>query len=259
MSQEQLPSITDENSREMPFYAHFVELRSRLIKSIAAVAVGTLASFSFAPRLYAFLAAPIYEALPEQARQLIFLNPVEPFFVYLKLSVLAGFMLTSPFVFFQVWRFIAPGLYAHEKKAIVPLVASSCIVFVLGAAFCFKIVLPLGLQALIGAGMTDDFAAMAQISMAAYYDLVIRLIVAFGIVFEMPIFSYFMTKLGVITYHSLLKHWRIAVVIIFLIAAMLTPPDVITQIALGLPMCLLYGVSIWISRMAGRPRKSEES
>ena len=238
------------HEQEMPFYAHFAELRSRMLKSLAAVGLGAVVCFSFAPKLYAILAMPVYDALPEESRQLIFLNPVEPFFVYLKISVLTGFILSSPWVFFQIWRFIAPALYAHEKRAIVPLVFWSTVIFIAGAAFCYFGVLPFGLQALIGAGMTEEFAATAQISMASYYDLVIRLIAAFGIVFEMPIFSYFLTKLGVITHHTLLKHWRIAIVLIFIMAAILTPPDVLTQILLGLPMCLLFGISILVSRMA---------
>ena len=240
----------DESSEEMPFSEHFAELRSRLIKSLAAIAVGTLVCFSFAPDFYAFVAQPVLEALPEESRQLIFLNPIEPFFVYLKLSILAGFILTSPFVFFQIWRFIAPGLYAHERRTMIPLVFCSCLVFLLGAAFCYGIVLPLGLKTLIAAGMTESFAATAQISMASYYDLVIRLIAAFGIVFEMPIFSYFLTKLGVINHQTLKKHWRIAVVVIFILAALLTPPDVITQIALATPMCLLFVLSIVIAKWA---------
>lgn len=234
----------------MPFYAHFAELRTRTLRSLAAVGIGAIVCFSFAPKLYAFLAMPVYKALPEESRQLIFLNPVEPFFVYLKISVLAGFIATSPFVFFQIWRFIAPALYAHEKRAVIPLVFWSTVIFIVGAAFCYLGVLPFGLQALISAGMTEEFDATAQISMASYYDLVIRLIAAFGIVFEMPIFSYFLTKLGVITHRSLIKHWRISVVVIFILAALLTPPDVLTQILLGLPMCLLFGVSILVSRMA---------
>ena len=120
---------TKDKTAEMPFYAHFVELRSRLIKSLVAVFVGSLVCFSFSPTFYAFMAEPIYGALPEAHRELIFLNPVEPFFVYLKISILAGFILTSPFVFFQIWRFIAPGLYAHERRAIIPLVGCSTIIF----------------------------------------------------------------------------------------------------------------------------------
>ena len=248
----------NNNAAEMPFYAHFVELRSRLLRIAIAVLVGAIVCFSFASYLYGILALPIYDALPEASRELIFLNPVEPFFVYLKISILAGFILMSPYIFFQIWRFIAPALYAHEKKAVIPLVAASTLIFIVGAVFCYYLILPYGLKALIGAGMTEDFAATAQISMASYYDLVVRLIMAFGIVFEMPVFSLFLAKLGVITDKTLLKHWRVAVVIIFVVAAVLTPPDVITQISLALPMCVLYGVSVVVARISA-PKAIEES
>lgn len=255
--QDSLQPQSTENAAEMPFYAHFVELRQRLIRSVVSVGIGTMVCFSFAPKIYGFLSKPIYDALPEEMRQLVFLNPVEPFFVYLKLSVLTGFILTSPYVFFQIWRFIAPGLYQHERKALIPLVFWSTVVFIGGAAFCYYGVLPFGLQTLIAAGMTEEFAATAQISMGAYYDLIIRLIAAFGIVFEMPIFSFFLTKLGVITYKTLTKYWRIACVLIFVVAAFLTPPDALTQVLLGLPMCLLYVISIWVSKAAGRGAVSQ--
>ncbi len=252
-----MPMAQENLDSEMPFYAHFAELRSRLIKSLIAVAAGAVVCFSFSPALYALLAEPLKAALTGPSQSLVFLSPVEPFFVYLKLSLLSGILLTLPFVFYQIWRFIAPGLYAHEKKALVPLVACSTLGFLLGAVFCYFAVLPLGLNALMGMGMTEEFSANAQISMASYYTLVMRLILAFGVVFEMPIFSYFLTRLGVITHETLVRHWRIAVVIIFIIAAFLTPPDVITQVALGLPMCLLYVVSIFVAKMAGRHKQAE--
>ena len=236
-------------SAEMSFYGHFSELRRRVIRSFLAVVVGMIACFTFSPAIYSFLAQPVYTALPEEARSLIFLNPVEPFFVYLKISILTGFILTSPYIFFQIWRFIAPGLYTHEKRALIPMVVASTVIFLAGAAFCYVFVLPLGMQALIGAAHTEEFSAIAQISMASYYDLVIRLIAAFGIVFEMPVFSIFLTKLGLITHKSLINHWRVAVIVIFVMAALLTPPDVLTQILLALPMCLLYAASILLSRM----------
>ena len=250
----EVPATDEVANSEMSFYAHFRELRSRVIRSLVAVVAGAMICFSFSPVIYNFLAQPIYGALPEDARNLVFLSPVEPFFIYLKISILAGFILASPFVFFQIWRFIAPGLYRHEKKAIIPLVAASTGVFLLGAAFCYGFVLPLGMKALISAGQTEDFSATAQISMASYYNLVIRLITAFGLVFEMPIFSIFLTKLGVMDHRTLLKHWRIAVVIIFILAAILTPPDVITQIALALPMCLLYVISIGLAKISEKPQ-----
>lgn len=250
------PKKDEIEDSEMTFYAHFRELRNRLIKCLAAVALVALLSASYAPGVYNFLAKPIYGALPQDANNLVFLSPVEPFFIYLKISILMGFLIASPFVFFQIWRFIAPGLYKNEKRALVPLVAASTGVFILGAAFCYGFVLPLGMKALIGAGKTEAFSAIAQISMASYYDIVLRLILAFGLVFEMPIFSIFLTKLGVMDHNTLQKHWRIAVVIIFILAAILTPPDVITQIALALPMCLLYLVSIALSKWAEKPVQS---
>lgn len=240
----------EESLQEMPFMAHFKELRARLLRIFAAVFLGAILCFSLAPTAYSYLAAPLYTALPEQSQKLIFLSPVEPFFVYLKISILLGFILTLPYCFYQVWRFIAPGLYSHEKRALVPLVACSSFIFIAGALFCYFVILPFGMQALIGAGMTEEFTASAQISMSAYYDLAIRLLLAFGLVFEMPIFSIFLTKLGLITDKTLTKNWRIAIVIIFVIAAILTPPDVFTQIALALPMCLLYGLSIILARLS---------
>lgn len=254
---EELAKQTEEQL-EMPFLAHFAELRSRVFKIVVGVLVFSIACFSVAPMLYEFLAKPIYGALPESSRQLIFISPVEPFFVYLKLSVLMGIVATLPWTFFQIWRFIAPALYRHERRAIVPLVLSSTIVFIVGIVFCYSFILPLGMQALIAAGMTEDFNAVAQISMSSYYDLVIRLMLAFGLVFEMPIFSYFLSRLGVIDDSTLKRHWRVAVILIFIVAAILTPPDVITQCALGIPMCLLYGLSIYVAKIA-KPKAIADS
>lgn len=258
----QIMSEVSENSleeqQEMPFLEHFAELRSRILKIVIAVLVFSIACFSVAPLLYDFLARPIYGALPESSPELIFISPVEPFFVYLKLSVLMGIVATLPWTFFQIWRFIAPALYKHEKRAIVPLVLVSTVVFIIGIAFCYAFILPLGMQALIGAGITEDFRATAQISMSSYYDLVIRLLLAFGLVFEMPIFSYFLSRLGVIDDSTLKRHWRVAVIVIFIVAAVLTPPDVITQSALGLPMCLLYVLSIYVAKIA-KPKELVEA
>ena len=246
---------TAENDSEMPFMAHFAELRSRIIKIVLAVFAVSVACFSFAPQVYEFLAQPLYGALPESSRQLIFISPAEPFFVYLKLSILMGIIATLPWTFFQIWRFIAPALYRREKRALVPLVLSSTAIFVIGAIFCYWGVLPLGMQALIAAGMTEDFSAAAQISMSSYYDMAICLTLAFGLVFEMPVFTYFLTRLGLTDDAALKRHWRVAVIVIFIVAAILTPPDVITQCALGIPMCALYAISIFVAK-AAKPKNA---
>ncbi len=195
----------EEKLSEMPVLEHFAELRKRLTRILIAWAVGVIVCFNFAPSLYNWLSQPIQQTLGEAA-SMIFISPVEPFFVYLKLSLIAAIFGTCPYTFWQIWRFIAPGLYAHEKRALAPLVLASSLVFLGGAAFCYYVVMPLGMDALLGAGQTEDFSAAAQISMQSYYTLVTRLMLAFGIVFEMPIFSLFLTRLGVIDHPTMLHH-----------------------------------------------------
>lgn len=246
MSETPLLRTSEESLREMPVMEHFAELRRRFIRILAAWVIGLLASFEFAPFFYDWLSQPLQDVLGSDT-SLIFISPVEPFFVYLKLSFLASVFLTSPYTFWQVWRFVAPGLYRHEKRTILPIALLSSLVFMAGAVFCYTMILPLGMKALIAAGQTEDFTATAQISMQSYFALTTRLLLAFGIVFEMPVFSLFLTRLGIITHRTLLAHWRTAIIMIFIIAAILTPPDVITQICLALPMCVLYAVSILLA------------
>lgn len=258
MSDETLPKTSEEKLNEMPVMDHFKELRRRFIHILAAWAIGLIACFEFAPFFYDWISRPIQDALGSDA-SLIFISPIEPFFVYLKLSLLAAVFITSPYAFWQVWHFIAPGLYRHEKRTILPIALLSSAVFIAGAVFCYFLVLPLGMKALIAAGQTEDFTATAQISMQSYFALTTRLLLAFGIVFEMPVFSLFLTRLGIITHRTLIAYWRIAVVIIFVIAAILTPPDVITQICLGIPMCALYAVSILLSWLVQKRNPSTVS
>jgi len=249
---------TSESLTEMPVMEHFAELRRRLIRILVAWVVGILVCLNFSPDIYSWLAAPLQTVLGED-RSMIYTSPVEPFMVYLKVSLLASIFVTSPYTFWQIWRFIAPGLYAHEKRTIAPIALLSSLVFVAGAAFCYFVVLPLGMDALISAGQSESFSADPLITMQANFALTTRLALAFGIVFEMPVFSLFLTRLGVIDHHFLIKQWRIAVVVIFVIAAFLTPPDVITQICLGLPMCALYGLSILLSWLVQRRRAAIET
>ena len=235
-----------EKLREMPVMEHFAALRRSLVRILIAWVLGILVCFNFSPAFYHWLSAPLQDVLGAQ-RYLIFISPVEPFFVYLKLSLIASIFATSPYTFWQVWRFIAPGLYAHEKRKIAPIALLSSLIFISGATLCYFVVLPLGMQVLLAAGQTDAFMAEPQISMQSYFALTTRLLLAFGIVFEMPLFSLLLTRLGIIDHHTLIRQWRIAVVIIFIVAAFLTPPDVVTQICLALPMCALYGVSIFLA------------
>ncbi len=253
----QMTPTPDESLSEMPVMEHFAELRRRVIRILAAWVIGILVCFNYSPEIYRWLAEPLQGALGKES-SLIFTSPIEPFLVYLKVSLIASIFLTSPYTFWQIWRFIAPGLYAHEKRTIVPIAMASSLIFIGGAAFCYYVVLPLGMQALLGAGQSEAFTADAMITMQSNFALTTRLAIAFGLVFEMPVFSLFLTRLGLIDHHFLIKQWRIAVVIIFIIAALLTPPDVVTQICLGLPMCALYVLSIFLSWMVQRRIDSSE-
>lgn len=237
---------TQESLQEMPFLEHLREMRRRLVYILGAVFVALIACFFFAGNIYDWLAIPIFSALPKESQNLIFLDPLEPFFVYLKLSLVAALFVASPFIFYQIYRFVAPALYRREKRWILPAVLASTLIFVGGAAFCYYVVLPLGLGTLIQFGLDNSKDIVPQISMAYYYNLIVKLMLAFGLIFETPIFAIILARIGLITRSSLTRHWRGAVLGIFIIAAILTPPDAITQILLALPMLLLYGVSIFL-------------
>ncbi|MFA5623721.1 MAG: twin-arginine translocase subunit TatC [Bradymonadales bacterium] len=247
-----------EKLHEMPFLEHFRELRRRLIYIVVVLFIGLLACFTVAGKIYDWLAIPIFDALPETNKNLVFLDPLEPFFVYLKLSLLAALFVSSPFIFYQIYRFVAPALYRKERRWILPATAFSSLIFVAGAAFCYYVVLPLGLGTLIKFGLDNTQDLVPQISMAFYYSLVIKLMLAFGLIFETPVFAVILARLGLITRKSLTKHWRGAVVGIFILAAVLTPPDAITQILLALPMILLYGVSILLVGLVQKRELVEE-
>lgn len=241
-----------ETLKEMPFREHFNELRRRMIYIILGLFAGTIACFFFADEIYKWLSLPIYNVLPEDKRSLIFLNPVEPFFVYLKLAFYAGIFASAPFSFYHIWKFIAPGLYAKEKRLILPISIICSIIFIAGALFCYYVVLPLGLSTLMQFSDSAAVPLEAQITMNAYFDLLVKFLIAFGIVFEMPIFFLILGRIGLIRHQSLLKHWRGAFVAFLVIAAILTPPDVVTQVSLAVPMVLLYGISIllvfWVEK-----------
>ena len=240
----------------MTFMEHLAELRQRLLYSAIAVVVAMIGAFFFAEYLFYWLVQPLVVALPEGEKAIKYINPVEPFLVYLKLSFLAGLFIASPVVLYQAWRFVAPGLYPREKRAIVPFVLSGTLFFVGGALFCRYVVLPVGLLALMGVGSQAElFTAEPAITMREYFDVSTKLLLAFGLVFEMPVVVLFLSWIRLITYKTLLKHWRIAIVLSFLVAAILTPPDVGTQLMLAGPMIVLYFFSIGIAWVFG-PRPS---
>ena len=227
---------------EQPFVSHLVELRDRLIRAVIAIAIAfaALALYPGPSGLYDLLAAPLVAHLPAGAT-LIATNVISPILVPLKITLMAAFMLALPIVLYQIWAFVAPGLYSHEKKLVTPLVISSTLLFVAGVAFCYFLVIP---------GMAKFIQAFAPASITAapdieqYFGFVLTLFFVFGVAFEVPIAVIVLTRLGVVTIEQLRQFRGYFIVGAFVIAAIVTPPDVISQLALAIPMCILYEVGI---------------
>jgi sec-independent protein translocase protein TatC len=227
---------------EAPFVSHLVELRDRLIRAVIAVAIAFIALCIWPgpAGLYDLLAAPLVAHLPKGAT-LIATNVISPILVPLKITLAGAFMLALPVVLYQVWAFVAPGLYSHEKKLVLPLVVSSTILFVGGVAFCYFLVIP---------GMSQFIQSFAPASITAapdieqYFGFVLTLFLVFGIAFEVPIAVIVLARIGVVRIDQL-KAWRgYFIVGSFIVAAVVTPPDVISQLALAIPMCILYEIGI---------------
>lgn len=223
---------------------HLVELRKRLFIAAMSVVVGFVVCFLFWENILDFLLAPLEGVLPPGSN-VIFTHPAEAFFTAMKVSFFAGFLLSLPVIFWQLWLFIAPGLYDNEKKYILPFVASATIMFLIGSSFCYFIVLPTAFDFLINFG-GDTFTALPRVG--EYIGFFIKLILAFGISFELPIITFFLALIGLITDKDLAGFFRYAIVIIFIFAAVMTPPDIFSQFMLAVPLILLYGVSIFIAK-----------
>ena len=236
------PPKDELEGTEAPFVSHLVELRDRLIRAAIAVGIAfaALALWPGPSGLYDLLAAPLVAHLPKGAT-LIATNVISPILVPLKITLMAAFMLALPMVLYQVWAFVAPGLYSHEKKLVLPLVISSTLLFVIGVAFCYFLVIP---------GMSQFIQAFAPASITAapdieqYFGFVLTLFLVFGIAFEVPIAVIVLVRMGIVSLAQL-RQWRgYFIVGSFIVAAVVTPPDVISQLALAIPMCLLYELGI---------------
>jgi len=232
---------------ELPITSHLEELRWRLIIVIIALAVLFVISFSFSERILLLLKEPIRDY------DLVILSPTEAFFAHLKLSFFVALLAAAPVIFYEIWAFIAPGLLQKEKKYTIPFVALASLFFILGLIFCYSVILPFGLKFLLTyktAGLTP------KLSISQYLSFYTRMMLVFGIVFELPVATIFLTKIGVIRPAVLTRNRKYAVLIIFIASAILTPPDVITQILMAIPLLFLYEISIIGSKMVYR-RKAE--
>ena len=240
------PRPDELEGTEQPFVSHLVELRDRLIRASIAIGVcfAALMIWPGPSGLYDLLAAPMVAQLPEGAT-LIATNVISPFVVPLKITLLAAFLLALPVVLHQVWAFVAPGLYNHEKRLVLPLVISSTLLFFLGVAFCYFFVFGQVFK-FIQSFAPKSITAAPDIE--AYLSFVLTMFIAFGAAFEVPIVVIVLARMNIVTIEKLKAFRSYFIVLAFIIAAVITPPDVVSQLALAIPMCLLYEVGIWAAR-----------
>lgn len=243
-----------ENSKEMPFLEHLEEFRWRLIKSLVVIAICAIAAFIFSDYLFGVLWQPLNKAAPEL--KIHYFKVTEGFTTRLKLSLLGGLLFASPIVFYQLWKFILPGLYEREVKVVVPIVIFSTFFFLLGIVFCYFVLLPFGLG-FFYAQAPDG--TVPTLMMGDYLNFILVLLLAFGIVFQLPVVSYFLGKIGLISSSFLASGRRYALIVIAITAAVITPPDFISQLGIGIPLYILYEISIIIVRLTGSAEKREQA
>lgn len=239
--------VTDTSTLEMPFVKHLTDLRGVLVRSIICLLVLMLASYPFAKEIYAFLSAPLAEAFGAEGGRLIFTNLPEVFLTYLKLSFFSGFMLSFPYIAFQIWLFVAPGLYKDERLFFMMLLIATPLLFFAGAAFVYYFVLPVAWDFFLSfevPTLREGLSMELEAKVNEYLGLTMKLLFAFGFAFELPLIMVLLNRVGLVSREKFAKGRRYALVVIFACAAVLTPPDVISQIALAIPMLLLYEVSL---------------
>lgn len=242
---------------ELPVTGHLAELRRRLIISVCAWVPAFVLCYSFAEQLFQFVARPVRAALPEGS-SLVFINATEPFFTYLKIAAFAGLLLALPVILWQIWQFVAPGLYGSEKRFALPFVLASFACFATGTWFGFQYVFPLVFRFLVQFG-TGSGNIEAMLSMGGYLSLTSKLLLAFGLVFELPIVIFFLARMGIVDHRWLARNRKYAVLLAFLIGAVLTPPDVISQISVAGPFLVLYEVGIIVARLFGKSRSTQDA
>ncbi|HLA28465.1 MAG TPA: twin-arginine translocase subunit TatC [Syntrophales bacterium] len=239
----------DANDEKMPFTAHLEELRFRLIRIIAAVGIGFVVSYTFKERLFKVITKPLSSVLPPNSF-MIYTGMPEAFFIYMEIAFFASLFLTSPYILYQIWKFVSPGLYSREKKYVLPFVFSSTTLFAGGVLFGYFIVLPPAFKFFVS--FSSDFLK-PMFSFKEYLSLSLKFLLGFGISFQLPVFLFFMTKIGIVNSRLLSKQRRYAILMIFIVAAVLTPtPDPFNQFLMALPLMLLYEVGIIVARIAER-------
>ena len=234
--------LSDSN---MTLTEHLEDLRWGLLRSVVAIVIASSVCYYFSDAIFGFMVAPLRQNL-QPGQNLIGTSVTEAFFSELKVALAAGVLFSSPYIFYQVWRFVAPGLSGGEKKLVVPFVLSATLFFIGGAYFCYRIVLPVAFKYFI-----EQYTTMGvtpAIRIGEYFTFFFRMVLAFSVTFELPVFTFFLVRLGIWNYRLMISSFRYALIAIFVLAAMLTPtPDVINQSLLALPMLVLYVLSIGVA------------
>lgn len=244
-----------EDAKGMALTGHLKELRKRLIISVVATAVGFAVCYNYSVELYAVLARPLVPALPPGQGYLVFTGVVEPFFIYMKVGLAGGIVLASPVILFEIWGFVAPGLYRNEKLWFIALVIFSLVLFVSGALFAYFVVFPFGFKYLLGYA-SDELRPI--LSMGLYFSMATRLLLAFGIIFQLPLAMLVLARLGIVSARKLIRWWRYAVVGILAVSAILTPtPDVFNQLLMAGPLLVLYGIGVLGAGFFGKKKAVE--
>jgi sec-independent protein translocase protein TatC len=262
----------DEREKEledgrMPLLDHLVELRNRLMWSAAAILVAFIVCYQFKETIYRFLAHPLAQIFAgEPGRKMIFTGLTEAFFTYIKVSLWASVCLAFPIVAVQIWKFVAPGLYKTERRAFLPYICATPILFIMGASLAYFVVIPYAFRFFLSfetPGTDGSLPIVSEPKVNEYLSLVMTLLLAFGAAFQLPVLLTLMARAGLITSQGLISKWRYATVGMFAVAAVLTPPDVVSQTSLAIPLMLLYVLSIfscrWVERQRARREAEEEA
>jgi len=239
-------------SGRMSLFGHLQDLRKRLTRSAIAMVVGFLVCYAFAGQMLKMLMQPMLNVLKQS--HFIYTLPTEAFFTEMKVAFVAGIFAASPYIFYQIFQFIAPGLYSHERRWIIPIAFCSALCFTVGALFGYFVVFPFGFE-FFASYASDNLMFTPKLD--EYLDFVLKLLFAFGIVFELPLFLFFLARLGVISHVGLRKKRKYAILVAFILAAALTPPDAVSQTMMAVPLCILYEVGIWLAYFFGKKKKPE--
>jgi sec-independent protein translocase protein TatC len=243
-----------ESDEKSPLLSRLGEIRKRLVRSAIGVGIGFAVSYGFSEKLFALLAYPLKSNMPPGDR-LVYTSLPEMFLVYIKTALVAGLLLAAPYVFYQVYLLVAPGFYRKEKKNVILFVLCSTVLFVGGSLFGYFVVFPYGFKFFLA--FSNEYLR-ALPSVKQYFSLSVKLLFAFGFVFELPVVAFFLSRMGVVTADFLKQKRRYAILLIFIIAAFLTPPDVISQFLMAIPLMALYEFSILIAKIAGKKKRETE-